>query len=41
MTITKFICTKNTCPNFDIVYPMLEADETAVCGGCGDILVGT
>ncbi len=41
MTITTFICTKESCPNFNVVYPMLEADETARCGGCGETLIGT
>lgn len=40
MNITKFICKDKTCPNFDVVYPMIEADETAMCGGCGVTLVG-
>jgi hypothetical protein len=39
--ITTFICHANDCPNKDIEYRMVDAKETAMCGGCKATLTGT
>jgi hypothetical protein len=37
----EFICSKNDCPNKDLVYKFLGFDAIAECGGCKEILTGT
>jgi len=36
--ITLFVCTATGCDNKDIVYRMVDANPTAICGGCKAIL---
>jgi hypothetical protein len=39
--ITIFVCKADGCENKDVVYRMVDADETALCGGCKATLIGT
>jgi hypothetical protein len=39
--ITLFECKDTECANFGIVYRMLDATPTAMCGGCKETLTGT
>jgi hypothetical protein len=39
--ITLFTCNKPECPNEGIEYRMLDANPTAMCGGCKQTLIGT
>lgn len=34
-------CTKKDCPNKDVEYNFFGNSETAECGGCKSVLVGT
>lgn len=39
--VTLFVCNADECENKDVVYRMVDAKETAMCGGCKAILTGT
>jgi hypothetical protein len=39
--ITIFICNEPECSNTGIEYRMIEANPTAMCGGCKQNLIGT
>lgn len=39
--ITLFTCNAEGCPNCGIEYRMIDANPTAMCGGCKETLIGT
>jgi hypothetical protein len=39
--ITLFTCNADECPNKCIQYRMIDANPTAMCGGCKETLIGT
>ena len=36
-----FTCNEKTCPNAEIEYNFFGTPQTAECGGCKSVLIGT
>lgn len=36
----KFVCVDKTCPNFEVVHVITDANPIATCGGCYVELIG-